>query len=109
MKNQININNINNIKYEDMILKNFDNKNIILEGNLDKFKKHFKKLKTKNRKYRGVKIRIGGRIGGTSKSRFRKFIRGSLGTSTVIQPIYYISKPLHTKWGILGFKVWKSL
>ena len=68
----------------------------------------FKKIRNENRKSRGIKIRIGGRIGGVSKAKFRKFNKGSLGTSTMTQPLFYKSNPLHTKWGIMGFKIWKS-
>lgn len=76
---------------------------------IEKFKNLFKRIKSESRKSRGIKIRIGGRIGGVSKAKFRKFNKGSLGTSTITQPLFYCSKPLHTKWGIMGFKIWKSI
>lgn len=76
---------------------------------IENFKSFLTNTKKENRKSRGMKIRIGGRIGGVSKAKFRKFNKGSIGTSTMAQPLFYTSKPLHTKWGIMGFKIWKSI
>ena len=74
--------------------------------NLNKWKTviGLKKIK----KMRGVKIIISGRIKGIAKARVKNFNYGPLGTSTITRSVYYSSKPLYTKWGILGFKLFKS-
>ncbi len=82
--------------------------------NYKKLKIKFNKIKkVKINKIRnkpqGVKIRIGGRLGGVNKAKFRKFNKGFIKTSTMTQPLFYNLKHVHTKWGIMGFKIWKSI
>lgn len=55
---------------------------------------------------KGVKIQLGGRIGGAEIARREKYSQGSIPTSTLRANIDYHSCPSHTKSGCVGIKVW---
>lgn len=55
---------------------------------------------------RGVKVQLGGRIGGAEISRKEKYFQGSIPTSTVREYIDYAIYPARTKSGYVGVKVW---
>lgn len=77
---------------------------------LKKWKKIFNsKKKTQNfQKRKGLKVILAGRIRGAAKARLKKLRWGPLGTSTITKSVYYHSKPIHTKNGILGLKLFRS-
>jgi ribosomal protein S3 len=97
---------------------NIIKKKILNKKLLKKLKrlKNFKNKKQSNpykvflrcQKIKGVKVVISGRIRGIAKARVRKFKSGPLGTSTITKSIYYCSKPIYTKWGIMGLKLFKT-
>lgn len=58
---------------------------------------------------KGVKVQLGGRIGGASISRREKFFLGSVPLSTLRQAIDYADTPALTKSGYVGVKVWIAL
>jgi small subunit ribosomal protein S3 len=54
----------------------------------------------------GVKIVLGGRIGGAEISRVEKFQMGSVPTQTLRETIDYAQVPALLKRGYVGVKVW---
>lgn len=55
---------------------------------------------------KGVKIQLGGRIGGAEISRREKYFQGSIPTSTIRESIDFTSYPALTRSGYVGVKVW---
>lgn len=55
---------------------------------------------------RGVRIRLGGRIGGAEIARREKFQSGTIPLSTIREDIDYASVPSLTRSGYIGVKVW---
>lgn len=55
---------------------------------------------------RGVKVQLGGRIGGAEISRREKYFEGTVPTSTIREDIDYAISPALTKSGYIGVKVW---
>lgn len=55
---------------------------------------------------KGVKIQLGGRIGGAEISRREKYFQGSIPTSTIREDIDFASYPALTRSGYVGVKVW---
>ena len=56
----------------------------------------------------GVKIQIGGRLGGADISRAEKFSKGRVSLQTLRTDIDYFYAQAMTKYGVLGVKVWIS-
>lgn len=54
----------------------------------------------------GVKVQVGGRLGGTDISRSEKFTDGRIPLQTLRADIDYHYATALTKYGILGIKVW---
>lgn len=54
----------------------------------------------------GIKITIAGRLGGLEIARRENFISGSVPTQTLKINIDYAKVDAHTKFGIIGIKVW---
>jgi len=54
----------------------------------------------------GVKIQLGGRIGGAEISRREKYFQGTIPTSTIRADIDFTKYPALTKSGYIGVKVW---
>jgi len=55
---------------------------------------------------KGVKIQLGGRIGGTEISRKEKYHQGTVPVSTIREEIDFAKYPALTKSGYVGVKVW---
>jgi small subunit ribosomal protein S3 len=55
---------------------------------------------------KGVKIQLGGRIGGAEISRREKYFQGTIPTSTIRADIDFAKYPALTKSGYIGIKVW---
>ena len=55
---------------------------------------------------KGVKVTLGGRIGGADISRVEKYHTGSVPTQTLRQNIDYFETPALLKKGYVGVKVW---
>jgi len=55
---------------------------------------------------KGVKIQLGGRIGGAEISRREKYFLGTVSTSTIRQEIDFAKYPALTRSGYVGIKVW---
>ncbi len=55
---------------------------------------------------KGVKVILGGRIGGAEISRRETYKRGSIPLSTIREPIDYATYPSLTRSGYIGVKVW---
>jgi small subunit ribosomal protein S3 len=55
---------------------------------------------------KGVKIQLGGRIGGAEISRREKYFEGTVPTSTIREEIDYAAYPSLTRSGYVGVKVW---
>ncbi len=55
---------------------------------------------------KGVKIQLGGRIGGAEISRREKYFQGSVPTQTLRANIDYFHSPARTRSGYVGIKVW---
>ncbi len=55
---------------------------------------------------KGVKIQLGGRIGGAEISRREKYFKGTIPTSTIREDIDFAIFPALTKSGYVGVKVW---
>ena len=55
---------------------------------------------------KGVKVQLGGRIGGAEISRREKYFQGSIPTSTIREDIDFARFPALTKSGYVGVKVW---
>ncbi|MFA6256165.1 MAG: 30S ribosomal protein S3 [Candidatus Absconditabacterales bacterium] len=54
----------------------------------------------------GIKIQVGGRLGGTDIARTEKFIEGRVSLQTFRSDIDYFYLQARTKYGMLGVKVW---
>lgn len=54
----------------------------------------------------GIKIQLGGRIGGAEISRREKYFQGKVPTSTIREDIDYAKYPALTKSGYIGVKIW---
>jgi small subunit ribosomal protein S3 len=54
----------------------------------------------------GVKVLIGGRLGGAEMARTEKVVMGSLPLQTLRADIDYGFTEAHTKYGLIGIKVW---
>jgi small subunit ribosomal protein S3 len=54
----------------------------------------------------GVKVLIGGRLGGAEMARREKVVMGSLPLQTLRADIDYGFTEAHTKYGLIGIKVW---
>lgn len=54
----------------------------------------------------GIKIQIGGRLGGADIARSEKFIDGRVSLQTFRSDIDYHYMQAMTKYGVLGIKVW---
>lgn len=55
---------------------------------------------------KGVKIQLGGRVGGASISRREKYYEGTVSLSTIRENIDFAKYPALTKFGYVGVKVW---
>lgn len=55
---------------------------------------------------KGVKVQLGGRIGGAEISRREKYFQGSIPTSTIREDVDFAKFPSLTKSGYVGVKVW---
>ncbi len=55
---------------------------------------------------KGVKVQLGGRIGGAEISRREKYFQGTIPTSTIREDVDFIAYPALTKSGYVGVKVW---
>jgi len=55
---------------------------------------------------KGVKIQLGGRIGGSEISRREKYFEGTVPTSTLREDVDFARYPALTKSGYIGVKVW---
>lgn len=55
---------------------------------------------------KGVKIQLGGRIGGAEIARTEKYFQGTVPTQTLRMNIDYYNMPAHTKSGCVGIKIW---
>lgn len=54
----------------------------------------------------GIKVQVGGRLGGVDISRTEKFIEGRVSLQTFRSDIDYYHLQARTKYGMLGVKVW---
>ena len=54
----------------------------------------------------GIKVQVGGRLGGVDISRSEKFIEGRVSLQTFRSDIDYYYMQARTKYGMLGVKVW---
>lgn len=55
---------------------------------------------------KGVKVQLGGRIGGAEISRREKYFQGTIPTSTIREDVDFAVYPALTKSGYVGVKVW---
>lgn len=55
---------------------------------------------------KGVKIQLGGRVGGAEISRREKYFLGTIPTSTIREEVDYARYPALTRSGYVGVKVW---
>ena len=55
---------------------------------------------------RGIKIVLGGRIGGAEISRVEKYFQGTIPTSTIREQVDFAKFPTLTRSGYIGVKVW---
>ncbi len=55
---------------------------------------------------KGVKIQLGGRVGGAEISRREKYFQGSIPTSTIREEVDFARYPALTRSGYVGVKVW---
>jgi len=55
---------------------------------------------------KGIKIQLGGRIGGSEISRREKYFEGTVPTSTLREDVDFARYPALTKSGYIGVKVW---
>jgi len=55
---------------------------------------------------KGVKVQLGGRIGGATISRREKYFQGTVPLSTIREDIDFAKYPALTKSGYIGVKVW---
>lgn len=54
----------------------------------------------------GIKVRVGGRLGGADIARSEQWIKGSVPTTTITADIDYAVSEALTKLGVIGVKVW---
>ena len=78
------------------IVKNFPHRSVV-HNTIDKIMEVGAK---------GVKIQLGGRIGGAEISRREKYFQGTIPTSTIRADIDFAKYPALTKSGYVGIKVW---
>ena len=55
---------------------------------------------------KGVKIQLGGRVGGAEISRREKYFLGTIPTSTIREEVDFARYPALTRSGYVGVKVW---
>ena len=55
---------------------------------------------------KGIKVQLGGRIGGAEISRREKYFEGTIPTSTIREDVNYAIHPSLTRSGYIGIKVW---
>lgn len=55
---------------------------------------------------KGVKVQLGGRVGGAEISRREKYFQGSIPTSTIREEVDFARYPALTRSGYVGVKVW---
>src|SRR3989338_8287842 len=55
---------------------------------------------------KGIKVQLGGRIGGAEISRREKYFEGTIPTSTIREDVNYAIYPALTRSGYIGVKVW---
>jgi small subunit ribosomal protein S3 len=55
---------------------------------------------------KGVKVQLGGRIGGAEISRREKYFQGTVPVSTIREDVDFAIVPALTKSGYIGVKVW---
>ena len=55
---------------------------------------------------KGVKVQLGGRVGGAEISRREKYFQGSIPTSTIREEVDFARYPALTRSGYIGVKVW---
>ncbi len=55
---------------------------------------------------KGIKIQLGGRIGGAEISRREKYFEGTIPTSTIREDVNFAIYPALTRSGYIGVKVW---
>lgn len=55
---------------------------------------------------KGVKVQLGGRIGGAEISRREKYFQGTVPVSTIREDVDFARTPALTKSGYIGVKVW---
>ena len=54
----------------------------------------------------GVKVRVGGRLGGSEMSRYERYIVGQLPLQTLMADVEYGFAEAKTTYGVIGVKVW---
>lgn len=55
---------------------------------------------------KGVKIELAGRLGGSEIARTQKFAKGSIPLSTLRADVDFFGRPVETRYGKIGVKVW---
>ncbi|MCL4374357.1 30S ribosomal protein S3 [Patescibacteria group bacterium] len=55
---------------------------------------------------KGIKVQVGGRIGGAEISRREKYFQGTIPTSTIREDVDFARYPALTRSGYIGVKVW---
>ena len=55
---------------------------------------------------KGIRINVAGRLGGAEIARSEKFMNGSVPLHTLRADIDYALTEAHTKYGVIGIKVW---
>lgn len=78
------------------LIRNFPHRSVV----------HNAMTRVKEAGARGVKIQIGGRIGGAEISRREKYFVGTIPTSTIREDVEFAKYPALTKSGYVGVKVW---
>ena len=58
---------------------------------------------------KGIRINVAGRLGGAEIARSENFMNGSVPLHTLRADIDYALTEAHTKYGVIGFKVWICL
>ncbi|MEI6477870.1 MAG: 30S ribosomal protein S3 [bacterium] len=62
--------------------------------------------RTMEKKAKGIKIRVAGRLGGSEIARSENISQGSIPLQTIRSDISYAQAEAHTTYGIIGIKVW---
>ena len=73
------------------------------------YRKVIKRLLSKvehNKKIKGIKICVAGRLGGVDIARTEKFSQGSIPLSSLKSNVDYAYVPAKTTQGVIGVKVW---